>query len=297
MLSNINVLILSLLGGVIPAFFWLWFWLREDRLRPEPKLALFSSFVGGIIAVLIALFFQIILYYLLVNASSGQIKDFPEALRLLLQNFSTRNDLLNVQANFWQEIQLFFNSLDYPILNAIDVKKGFLVVIIAPIVEEILKLILTYNICLRHKVNDEPVDASIYMLTAALGFAAIETALFLTKPLTDGQILDSLLATNFRSIGPMLIHLVSSAMIGIFIGLAFYKSRIMKFIYTIMGLIVAIILHSVFNFFIILNDTFHNIAFFWTACLGAWLLVIVLLISFEKVKKIIHPLLLKAGKA
>lgn len=288
MLSEINVLIFALLGGIVPAFFWLLFWLRQDRLRPEPKSALLSAFMGGIIAVLLALFFQLILYFLLVSANPTQISGFPEILKTLLTNIAVKSNLLASQADFWNHVQSFFNNLNFSILNSIDVRKGFLVIIIAPIIEELLKFILTYNICLRRKVNDEPVDASIYMLTAALGFAAVETALFLTKPLADGHILDSLLASNFRSIGPMLIHLISSATLGLFIGLAFYKTAFKKFLYLFLGLIIAIILHSLFNFFIVLNDTYHNIYFFWTACLGTWILVIILLFFFERVKRVVR---------
>jgi RsiW-degrading membrane proteinase PrsW (M82 family) len=104
--------------------------------------------------------------------------------------------------------------------------------------------------------------------------------------LATGNILDSIMAGNFRSIGPMLIHLISSAMLGIFIGLAFYKSKIIKFFYLIFGFILAFLMHAGFNFFIILNDTTHNMAFFWIACLGTWILLIILLSYFEKVKKV-----------
>lgn len=286
MLGETNVLFFALLGGIVPALFWLWFWIREDRLRPEPKLALLSSFAGGILAVLISLFLELVIYYLLADCNPYHINGFPDILRLPLQDLADKYGLLAIQANFWGQVQNLFASWDFSILNNIDVKRFFLVVILAPIIEELLKLITTYNICLRRKVNDEPIDASIYLLTAALGFAAIETAIFLTDPLTKGNIVDGLVAGNFRFIGPMLIHLVSSAMLGLFIGLAFYKSRIKKLLYSILGLIIAIILHSIFNFFITLNDATHNTIFFWIACLGTWLLIIILLIFFEKVKKI-----------
>src|SRR3989344_2100149 len=38
---------LALLGGVLPALFWLWFWLREDRLHPEPRRIILECFVLG----------------------------------------------------------------------------------------------------------------------------------------------------------------------------------------------------------------------------------------------------------
>jgi len=290
MTSEMNVLIFSFLGGIIPAFFWLWFWMREDRLHPEPKSALFSSFFGGILAVLIALFFELIFYYLLISANPHYIKDFPSLLGVPLQNLADRYNLLENQTQFWSYIQNIFNSWNFSFSYNIEAKKFFLLVIIAPITEEFLKLALTYGFCLRRKINDEPIDAAIYMLTAALGFASVETALFLTDPLTKGNILDTFIAGNFRSIGPMLIHLICSAMLGIFIGLAFYKSRIKKFFYLIGGFIVVSFLHSLFNFFIMLNDTTHNIAFFWTACIGTWILVAILLIFFERVKRVTLPI-------
>ncbi len=296
MISETNVLIFSLLGGIVPALFWLWFWIREDRLRPEPKLALLSSFIGGILVVLLALLLELIIYYLLVDASTPVNFKSPAIFWVPLKNFADSHNLINLQIDFWSHIKNFFNNLNFPVLQNLDVKKGFLVVIIAPIVEELLKLLFTYNICLRRKINDEPIDASIYLLTAALGFAAVETALFLTEPLAHGHIVDTLIAGNFRSIGPMLIHLISSAMLGIFIGLAFYKSKIKKFLYLIIGFILAVFLHALFNFFIILNDTTHNMAYFWFACLGTWILVVVLLISFEKVKKVVRLPIDRLGK-
>ncbi len=285
-MSETNVLILSLLGGIVPALFWLWFWLREDRLRPEPKSALLSAFIGGIIAVLLALFIELIVYYLLADANPSTIKDFPDILRISLSHFSDKHNLIDIQLNFWNQVQSHFANWRFLSVRNIDAKKILLVVMIAPIIEESLKFLLTYNICLRRKVNDEPIDASIYMLTSALGFAAVETALIISSPLAHGHLMDSFMAGNFRSIGPMLIHLISSAMLGIFMGLAFYKSRIKKFFYFITGFVLAVILHGLFNFFIVLNDTTHNMSFFWMACFGAWIFMIILLAFFERIKKV-----------
>jgi RsiW-degrading membrane proteinase PrsW (M82 family) len=286
MISETNILIFSLLGGIVPALFWLWFWIRQDRLKPEPKSALFYSFIGGIMAVLLALFFELVIYYLLVDASTSLETKAPTIFWVPLQNFALKYNLVDIQINFWSRIEVFFSDWRFSTIYNTNIKKVFLVVIIAPIVEELFKFILSYSICLRRKINDEPIDASIYMLTTALGFAAIETALIIAEPLSHGNILDCIIAGNFRSVGPMLIHLISSAMLGMFIGLAFYKNKLVKFLYLLFGLIVAITLHSLFNFFIMLNDTTHNITFFWTACFGTWTLIIVLLVFFEKIKKI-----------
>jgi RsiW-degrading membrane proteinase PrsW (M82 family) len=292
MISETNALILAMIGGIVPALFWLWFWIREDKLKPEPKSAIFLAFIGGIIAVLFALFFELIIYYLLVDADVSNLTG-PAIFYTPLQNLAEKYHWLANQNIFWDRVQDFFSQLNFFSAYNIDVRKGFLIVFIAPIIEEFLKLIFTYNICLRRKINDEPIDAAIYMLTAALGFAAVETALFMTEYLSQGKIFDGLITGNFRSIGPMLIHLISSAILGLFIGLAFYKSWLKKLLYLLLGLVVAIILHSLFNFLIILNDTTHNTSFFWGACLGTWLLVVVLLIFFEKVKKVNPPIIEK----
>ena len=37
--------------GVIPALFWLWFWLREDTARPEPRALIISAFIAGMLIV------------------------------------------------------------------------------------------------------------------------------------------------------------------------------------------------------------------------------------------------------
>ncbi|MSR71354.1 MAG: PrsW family intramembrane metalloprotease [Candidatus Taylorbacteria bacterium] len=48
---NTTSFIYAALAGIIPSFLWLYFWLREDRLHPEPKILIFIAFVGGMIAV------------------------------------------------------------------------------------------------------------------------------------------------------------------------------------------------------------------------------------------------------
>lgn len=42
---------MALTGGLVPALFWLWFWLREDHAHPEPKALIVCSFVAGMIVV------------------------------------------------------------------------------------------------------------------------------------------------------------------------------------------------------------------------------------------------------
>lgn len=38
-------------GGLVPALFWLWFWLREDKAKPEPLYLILLAFVAGMAVV------------------------------------------------------------------------------------------------------------------------------------------------------------------------------------------------------------------------------------------------------
>ena len=50
-LINPAALFFSLIGGIIPAIFWLWFWLREDGKHPEPPRIIVSTFIAGILSI------------------------------------------------------------------------------------------------------------------------------------------------------------------------------------------------------------------------------------------------------
>lgn len=51
-----KTLLFAILGGALPAVFWLWFWLKEeDHEQPEPKGLIALAFILGGIIVLIAI--------------------------------------------------------------------------------------------------------------------------------------------------------------------------------------------------------------------------------------------------
>lgn len=51
MFSSPYSLLFSALLGIVPAVIWLLFWLREDRVHPEPKRLIFLSFLVGMAIV------------------------------------------------------------------------------------------------------------------------------------------------------------------------------------------------------------------------------------------------------
>ena len=151
-------------------------------------------------------------------------------------------------------------------------------------IEEITKFSAALLTVLWQKDNDEPIDAVIYMLTVALGFAAAENTLFLLSPLSGETVFQTIITGNLRFVGATLLHLLSSATIGVALGISFYKPRMTRVYYAVCGVILAILLHSAFNF-LILNtppeQLLRTFVFVWSG-------VVVLLAVLEYVKRV-HP--------
>lgn len=125
--------------------------------------------------------------------------------------------------------------------------------IIVALVEEFTKYFIVKKKALNSKEFDEPVDAMVYMIVAALGFAALENILIL---FTIGEPLfvkDIALISSFRFLGATFLHALASGVIGYFMGLSFYhKENRKKLIFK--GLVIATILHGFFNISIIIIE-------------------------------------------
>ena len=220
-----KVLGIAFLGGIIPALFWLWFWLREDKEKPEPKGILTICFILGAAAVILVLPIQ----------------------KFIQTNFSAHT----TQVILWASV------------------------------EEIMKYLAMILILYKSKYIEEPIDYAIYIITVALGFAAFENMLFLIKPLSLDQTIVGLLTGQLRFLGSTLLHSVSSGIIGIFLGLSFFMNREKEKLYLFLGIILAITLHSTFNFFIIENsgnDFLKVFAFLWVV-------TIIIMLLFEKLRR------------
>ena len=48
---------LALTFGILPALLWLWFWLHEDRLHPEPRKTIMFMFLSRNVIVTLLLQF------------------------------------------------------------------------------------------------------------------------------------------------------------------------------------------------------------------------------------------------
>ena len=149
-------------------------------------------------------------------------------------------------------------------------------------VEEVSKYLAALATVLWRREDDEPIDVVIYMIIVALGFAAAENTLFLLSPLAGSTVTQTIITGNLRFMGATLLHVLSSAAVGVVLALSFYSTRIDKVYHAVSGVILAILLHSLFNFFI-LNEPEESIL----RTFGfVWLGVIALLAILEFIKRI-----------
>lgn len=149
-------------------------------------------------------------------------------------------------------------------------------------IEEIMKYLVVFFVTFRSGHIDEPIDYPIYMMIAALGFAGMENALFLLDPLSAGETLTSVITGNLRFLGSTLLHAVCSGFIGIMIGLAYFESIATRKLYTLIGIVGAIVLHTAFNFFIMERDGEYFLQVFGFL----WVVTIIIILLFEKLRRL-----------
>ncbi len=118
----------------------------------------------------------------------------------------------------------------------------------AALVEECVKYWAVRTIVLRNPAFDEPVDAMVYMMTAGLGFAAIENILVMFRTIPDGA-QAALTVWCLRAVGATLLHALSSSLIGYFLALSwFFQEHRKKLL--LLGILLSTLFHFVFNLFL-----------------------------------------------
>ncbi len=219
---------LALSAGVIPALFWLWFWLREDSEQPEPWTLVAISFLSGMAIVPLVIPLQELVATLFVGDN-----------RMIM----------------WV------------------------------IIEEAMKYVIALLVVLWNRAVDEPIDLIMYMIFVALGFAALENALFIYDPLMAGRYVESIFTGSLRFLGATLLHVLASATVGVCMALAFYKSNSIRLLYGTIGLFIAIVLHALFNLSIMKASPNAVLVVF----MFVWAGIVMLFIMFEKIKRLQRP--------
>src|SRR3990167_10550079 len=118
----------------------------------------------------------------------------------------------------------------------------------AAVVEEAIKFYAVRVLIMRNPEFDEPIDAMIYMITAGLGFAAMENILVMFRVFPDGA--QTTLATwALRFTGATLLHALSSGLMGYFLAMSwFFREHKKKLL--VFGLAIATLFHAAFNMLI-----------------------------------------------
>lgn len=151
----------------------------------------------------------------------------------------------------------------------------------AATVEEVIKFYAIKILVLKNPEFDEPIDAMIYMITAGLGFAAMENILVMFRIFPDGT--QTTLATwALRFTGATLLHALSSGLLGYFLAMSwFFQDHKKKLV--IIGLIIATIFHFTFNTFLSVFDNRLTGLIYSTSLLMVMAFLVSIL--FDKIKE------------
>jgi len=122
------------------------------------------------------------------------------------------------------------------------------IIIFAPLSEELLKYLTVKWQVLKNPAFDEPVDAMIYLIVSALGFAAVENMLnIFLMPNVTTQLAFSQSITRFLS--ATLLHALASGMLGYFLALSLLNFKKRKLLFW-SGFTMATLFHSFYNYLV-----------------------------------------------
>ena len=194
----------------------------------------------------------------------------PEPRRLILRTFALGMIAVILVVPFQQGVDNLWPGL------------GLMAFLLWSVLEEGFKFGAGYFGGLTSPEDDEPIDPLIYMITAALGFVALENTLFILTPLLDNDPAMSVITGNMRFVGASLLHTFSSGIIGIGLGLSFYKSRKIQKVYTLVAFLLAVAFHTAFNHVISGNPVYGTALAFSSV----WIGIAIIILMFERLKTI-----------
>ncbi len=154
------------------------------------------------------------------------------------------------------------------------------------LVEELFKYSIVRFAILQSPELDEPLDIMLYMVVAALGFAAAENVLYLFPPAGNpsfNAIIQATVTISFiRFIGATFLHTLCSALVGYFVALATLRAR-KRHLLAATGILLATFLHGLYDFSII---TLHGPWAAFVPVLIIALLAVFMLYDFDEIKKV-----------
>ena len=132
---------------------------------------------------------------------------------------------------------------------------SILSLVVLALIEEFMKFTAAYFAIGKSPVLSDPIDAMIYMVVAAMGFATLENigaisniSLAPFAPHT-ALIVAAFQTASLRFVGATLLHALTSAIVGYHWALGIVRKKIVKNL--AIGFIIATALHTFFNYLIL----------------------------------------------
>jgi protease PrsW len=160
---------------------------------------------------------------------------------------------------------------------------------IIALTEETIKYLVVRTTIFGSYVLDEPLDVMLYMVVVALGFAAVENALYLFSPLNnvsfDAVIKTTIIITIVRFLGATFLHTLCSATIGYFVAKGFFDTKHRVWLAGA-GISLAVLLHACYDFSIITLVSPFNLVVPIIIIVGLATFVISAFTSIKKLKSV-----------
>lgn len=115
------------------------------------------------------------------------------------------------------------------------------------LIEECVKFFMTRILIMRNPEFDQPVDAMVYCIVVALGFAFAENVVVITNAMLPyhGAVFAITQTVILRFIGANFLHLLASGIVGYAWAQGILKRK--QFAYIVGGIVAATVIHSAFN--------------------------------------------------
>ncbi len=246
---TLGELIFLIALGIAPSMLWLWYYLKKD-INPEPKRMVLTVFVFGFFSTFVAFGIE----WVLIKAMLDLKTACPRCESVVPQ-------LLGAAGAGHALVAL-----------------SFVVLAALALVEEWVKFAAARLEIIRSRYFDEPVDAMIYCVIAALGFAAAENIGYILQNADQ-----AIGIAYFRFLSATFLHTLASAILGYFFALSLIHRK-NRMVLAASGLVIATVLHTLFNFLIITSEQRDH----------TMILIILLMVSsyffvlhlFERAKKL-----------
>ncbi len=147
--------------------------------------------------------------------------------------------------------------------------------------EELFKYLVIKVKVISSPHLDEPLDIMLYMVVSALGFAAVENVFYLISTMNQMTIDMTFEIYIIRFVGAVFLHTLCSAVIGYFLAMSICAAKKKKII-LFSGILLAVILHGLFDFSMILLPYPINYA---VPVIIIITLAFLTYVGFEKLKK------------